>query len=119
MEKYPNINKVEGSVPLSKVEEKLDQGRKEARGEFELTEIAPTDDELRIIDTVSSGLRVMFERVYKIDCKEILKNKNSHCERRDSGKIWARNAPIPFWRYLYGTVICPRIKNCLCESLSS
>jgi hypothetical protein len=75
MDKFPNINKVEGSVPLSKVEEKLDDNRKEARADFENVEIAPTEDELQVIDTVSVGLRIMLEQVYKIHCKEILKDR--------------------------------------------
>ena len=75
MEKFPNIDKVSGHVSLPKVEEQLENNRREALEDFKDSEIIPTEEELRIIDSVSCGLRVMFEHVYKIPYKHILKEK--------------------------------------------
>jgi hypothetical protein len=75
MEKFPNINKVDGSVPLVDVENQLENDRKNAHESYEDSEIKATEEELQVIDAVSLGLKVMFEYVYKIDCKEILKDR--------------------------------------------
>ncbi|MFA7252457.1 MAG: hypothetical protein WC027_01225 [Candidatus Paceibacterota bacterium] len=75
MDKFPNINNVSGSVPLPKVEERLEISRNAAREDFKDSEIPPTAEETQVIDEVSHGLKIMLEYIYKIPCKEILKEK--------------------------------------------
>lgn len=75
MKEFPDINKVEGSVPLPEVEEKLKDIRQKNLEDFKDIEIIPTKEELQIIDAIVFGLQVMFKYVYDIDCKQILKEK--------------------------------------------
>jgi|GEM_PF-4913746 len=75
LDKFPNINKVEGSVPLNKTEERLNENRKLGLEDYADCEILPTTEENQVIDMVVLGLKVMFEYVYKIECKDIQKEK--------------------------------------------
>jgi hypothetical protein len=75
MDKFPNINRVDGDVPLDKVEDRILENQKLARKDFYGAEITPTAVESQIIDDVSIGLEVMFKNVYHVDFKPILKER--------------------------------------------